>query len=73
MPRRTTSIEVREASQKITRVIESLAAVDRRGVPQWLELDKDTFTGTLTALPSREDLTHADPRAAHRRALLDAE
>src|SRR5450432_1666741 len=50
-------IEVKDGSKKITRVLESLGAVDRRGVPKWLELDKDNFKGKLTALPAREDLT----------------
>jgi small subunit ribosomal protein S4 len=51
------TIEVKEGSKKVTRVLESLGAVDRRGVPKWLELDKDAFKGKLTSLPSREDLT----------------
>ena len=50
-------IEVKDASKKVTRILESLGAVDRRGVPKWLELDKDNFKGKLTALPAREDLT----------------
>jgi small subunit ribosomal protein S4 len=50
-------VQVRESSQKITRILEALAAVDRRGVPQWITLDKDAFKGRLTSLPSREDLT----------------
>src|SRR3989441_5133102 len=37
------AIEVKEGSRKVTRVLESLGAVDRRGVPKWLELDKDNF------------------------------
>jgi len=51
------AIDVKEGSKKVTRVLESLGAVDRRGVPKWLELDKDAFKGRLTSLPSREDLT----------------
>jgi small subunit ribosomal protein S4 len=50
-------ITVREKSRQITRVLESLGAVDRRGVPKWLQLDKDGFQGKLVGLPSREDLT----------------
>jgi small subunit ribosomal protein S4 len=50
-------IDVKEGSKKVTRVLESLGAVDRRGVPNWLELDKDAFKGRLTSLPSREALT----------------
>lgn len=50
-------IEVQEGSKKVARVGESLAAVDRRGVPRWLELEKEAFKGRLISLPSREDLT----------------
>ena len=55
--RSTDTITVREKSRKITRVLESLGSVDRRGVPKWLQLDKDGFQGKLVALPAREDLT----------------
>jgi len=50
-------IAVRESSQKMARINEALAAVDRRGVPQWIALDKDNFRAAITQLPSREDVT----------------
>lgn len=50
-------VSVKEPSRQIARIQESLAAVERRGVPRWLELDKDGFQGKLLGLPSREDLT----------------
>jgi small subunit ribosomal protein S4 len=50
-------IAVRESSQKMARINEALAAVDRRGVPQWIALDKDNFRGQITQLPTREDVT----------------
>jgi small subunit ribosomal protein S4 len=50
-------IELREKSRKIQRIQDSLEAVVRRGVPSWLELDKDRFRGRVLALPTREDLT----------------
>lgn len=50
-------ITVREKSKKIVRLSDSLAAVDRRGVPQWLELDKDNFRGKIKSFPAREDFT----------------
>src|SRR6266567_1229174 len=43
--------------RRLDNVVYRLGAVDRRGVPKWLELDKDAFKGRLTSLPSREDLT----------------
>ncbi len=50
-------ITVREKSKKVARLSDSLAAVDRRGVPQWLELDKDNFRGKIKSFPAREDFT----------------
>jgi small subunit ribosomal protein S4 len=50
-------IEVGESSRKIARIIDSVGAVDRRGVPQWLELNKDAFQGRIKTLPAREDVT----------------
>jgi small subunit ribosomal protein S4 len=48
-------VEVRQRSRKAIRVNESLASVDRRGVPSWLELNKADFRGTVKAYPARED------------------
>lgn len=50
-------VQVREASKTITRISEALAAVDRRGVPQWIELDKDGMRGGIKQMPAREDVT----------------
>jgi small subunit ribosomal protein S4 len=50
-------IELREKSRKIAKVGESLEAVARRGIPSWLELEKEQFRGRLVSLPAREDLT----------------
>jgi small subunit ribosomal protein S4 len=50
-------IELREKSRKIAKIGESLEGVARRGIPSWLELEKEQFRGHLVSLPSREDLT----------------
>ena len=50
-------VEVREKSSKNPRINESLDAVIRRGVPDWLELDREKLKGTIKALPTREDIT----------------
>ncbi len=50
-------VEVREKSRKIARISDSLDAVLRRGVPEWLELEREAFKGTVKALPTREDIT----------------
>ena len=50
-------IELREKSRKIGKIGESLEGVARRGLPSWLELDKEHYRGRVVALPAREDLT----------------
>lgn len=50
-------ILVRESSRKIVRIQESLELAQRRGVPEWLEVNKDTFAGRVRALPTRAELT----------------
>jgi small subunit ribosomal protein S4 len=50
-------IELREKSRKVAAVNESLEAVVRRGIPQWLELERDAFKGIIKTLPVREDIT----------------
>ena len=49
-------IQVREKSRKVARILEAMEIVARRGIPQWLELDKDNFKGVVKTLPSREEL-----------------
>ncbi len=50
-------IEIKEKSRSILPINEAIEAIVRRGVPQWLELDKDNFRGTVKSYPVREDLT----------------
>lgn len=50
-------VQVREASRKIARIQEAAELAQRRGVPEWLEVEKDTFVGRMKALPGRADLT----------------
>jgi len=50
-------IEVKEKSRKFTFIKEAMETVVRRGIPDWIEIDKGNFKGTLKALPNREDLT----------------
>ena len=37
-------------------ITEALEAVERRSIPGWLELEKETFEGSVQALPTREDI-----------------
>jgi small subunit ribosomal protein S4 len=50
-------VSVKEGSRTITRVLEAMETVARRGVPHWLELDKENFKASIKMLPVREDLT----------------
>lgn len=50
-------IELREKSRKSAKINDSLEGVARRGIPSWLELDKEHYRGRILALPSRMDLT----------------
>ena len=50
-------VEIREKSRNMQTIKDSLDAVVRRGIPQWLDLDKDGLKGIVKAYPVREDLT----------------
>jgi small subunit ribosomal protein S4 len=50
-------ISLKEKSRANALINESLEAVARRGVPSWLELDKDGYKATVKAMPNREELT----------------
>jgi len=50
-------ISIREKSRKIETINDSLEAVARRGVPNWLELDQKNYTGKVKALPDRQEIT----------------
>lgn len=50
-------VQVREASRKVERILEAMGTISRRGVPQWLEIDKANFKGIVKTLPVRDELT----------------
>ena len=49
-------IEIRERSRQIPAVLSALEAVDGRGMPAWLSLDRDTFKGTVQGVPTKEEI-----------------
>ncbi len=51
------AVEVREKSREVKVIADAMDAVVRRGVPPWLELEKENFKGMVRAFPNREDLT----------------
>ena len=50
-------VSVKEASRKIGRILSAVDGAQRRGVPEWAELDRDTFAGKIRVLPRRGDIT----------------
>jgi small subunit ribosomal protein S4 len=50
------TIEVREKSRAIQNLNEALDAVVRKGIPPWLELDREKYRGTIKVLPGRTDI-----------------
>lgn len=51
------TVQVREKSRQIPQIVEAMEAVARRGIPQWLEVDREKFQGTVRMFPTREELT----------------
>ncbi len=51
------TVTVRERSRAVTRILEALEQAERRGVPDWLEVQREAFSGRVKALPARADLT----------------
>ncbi len=51
------TVQVKEASRQIPQLLDAIDTVARRGIPQWLEVDKEAYQGVMRQLPTREDLT----------------
>lgn len=50
-------VSVREKSKKAARILGALEAAERRGIPEWLELDREKMTGKVKNIPEREQIT----------------
>jgi small subunit ribosomal protein S4 len=50
------SVVVREASRKNEQIRASVETARGRGVPEWLELNAEEFSGKVVSLPTREDI-----------------
>ena len=50
-------VSVKESSRQMTRVLTAMEGAQRRGVPEWTELDRDTCSGKIRLLPTRSDVT----------------
>ena len=50
-------VSVKEPSRQITRVLSAMEGAQRRGVPDWAEVDRDACSGRIKILPTRSDIT----------------
>jgi len=50
-------ISVREKSKKIGRIISAMDGAQRRGVPEWAEVDREAYTGKINVLPTRSEIS----------------
>jgi small subunit ribosomal protein S4 len=50
-------VSVRERSRQIARVLTAMEGAQRRGVPEWAELDRDACSGRIKLMPARSDIT----------------
>jgi small subunit ribosomal protein S4 len=50
-------VTVREGSRQVARITEAIELAQRRGVPDWLEVTPEAFSGKIKTLPQRSDLT----------------
>lgn len=50
-------VDLREKSRANKALNDALDAVVRKGIPPWLELERDSFRGRVKAIPTRTDIT----------------
>jgi small subunit ribosomal protein S4 len=50
-------VSVKEQSRQMGRILTAMEGAQRRGVPDWAELDRDNCSGRIKILPTRSDIT----------------
>jgi small subunit ribosomal protein S4 len=50
-------VSVKEQSRQMARVLTAMEGAQRRGVPEWAELDRDACSGRIRLMPARNDVT----------------
>ena len=50
-------VSVKEQSRQMARVLTAMEGAQRRGVPEWAELNRDAFSGRVRLMPARSDIT----------------
>ena len=49
-------VEIKEKSSRREAIKEMVAVAETRGMPGWLDLDKEKLTGKIVSLPARDDI-----------------
>ena len=50
-------VSVKESSRQITRVASAMEGAQRRGVPDWADVEREACSGRIKILPARGDIT----------------
>ena len=50
-------VSVKEQSRQMARVLTAMEGAQRRGVPEWAELNRDACSGRIKLMPARSDIT----------------
>jgi small subunit ribosomal protein S4 len=51
------TVSVKESSRQLGRVQTAMEGAQRRGIPDWAEVDRESCSGRIKILPSRNDIT----------------
>jgi small subunit ribosomal protein S4 len=49
-------VAVRESSRKTATILHAQEEVKGRGIPEWLSVDADGFSATISTVPTREQI-----------------
>jgi small subunit ribosomal protein S4 len=50
-------VSVKEESRQMARILSAMEGAQRRGVPEWAELNRNEFSGRIKLMPARSDIT----------------
>ncbi|MGH7816543.1 MAG: 30S ribosomal protein S4 [Candidatus Binatia bacterium] len=50
-------VSVKDSSRQVARVLSAMEGAQRRGVPDWADVDRDACSGRIKILPARGDIT----------------
>ncbi len=50
-------VTIREKSQKMVRIGAALDAAERRGIPEWIEINREKLAATVRTIPARAQIT----------------